>query len=215
MKKVIILIAMLFCVAASATAETIAGKVVVGGSLAGGITYPEFSSDYGYTSDLAVMSAAGVTLGYCANDFIMFLGGIEYADKYFGANNFDDWVRYEYTVIDFKAGLRFIYLVEVGGFYGDLGLFYGKPTGDVKWESYQRGNSNTGKLDNSYVNDDYGMILGVGYIYLVNEQIWLDLGLRYEQGFSKIIGWSTASSSMSIKSRSLSLNVGVSYALSL
>ncbi len=210
MKRIILSIAMLFCVATAVFAETMAGKVVVGGNVGGGITYAQTSSPYKWEGGVDLIYGANVALGYGVNDSIVLFGGLEYAEKNFDIDRGSEWISYSYNVIDFLAGVRFIYLGEIGGFYGDLGFFYGTPLGDVKWEYPNNDYGPTsGTVPDANVNNDYGMIFGVGYLYLITEQTWLDFGLRMEEGFSNIIDYTY----VNIKSRSLTLNIGVSRAI--
>jgi hypothetical protein len=86
--------------------------------------------------------------------------------------------------------------------YADFGGYYGFRIGNMKWKS--GGQSDT--LSKSDTNDDYGVLLGFGYLIPMEENSCIDIGLKSKY----CIPWSVDTPGYKA-SNGLSLTINVGY----
>jgi hypothetical protein len=66
--------------------------------------------------------------------------------------------------------------------------------------------SGSGTVDKKYTNDDYGLLIGIGFLISVGDNSTIDLGFRSKWGFPYVVD----AGNMQIKSSTLELTVGFS-----
>jgi hypothetical protein len=183
-------------------AQSVAGKVIFEGFGTIGMSYPGGDIPSGFEAEIDMSYSFGVTAGFGVMDSLLVFGGAEYAAKPLKISSSAFDVTYVYNFIDFTAGIRYY----LNGLYGDLGFFYGMTQGDVK---VLLDDEDTGNLPDEYINNDYGILLGAGYILQINEQVGIDLGLRVKYGFAKVYEFST----QNLTTSTYDLKIGATYSL--
>lgn len=209
MKKTMIAFAVLFAFAATAAhAESVKGKASAEAYGGFGFTYAGGSIPSGASVETSTAYNVGILGSYGFADTVSFIGGFEYSSKplvvkYEGGEK--DTFQLKYANI--LAGVRFFI---TDGFYGEGGFFYGIKAGDqkAKWEADgDSGTVNISDIDSAKVNNDFGLFLGLGYIFAINNNVAIDLGLRVEGGLVKTYEYEDTK----IQTRDIMLNLGAQY----
>jgi opacity protein-like surface antigen len=213
MKKLVVAMAIIL-VAGSAYAQSVKGKTMLGFQGDFGFSSTSGKVPTGYDTGSAASYAIGAKFGYGVTDGSMLMMGVGYAYRalpltfsYYGASG-DLTFKQSYIDIDLEWRILFTYL------YLDLGMYYGIRAGDMKYSATGdvasvMGSSGTIKSGNGItLSNDYGLILGIGHLFAINENVAIDLEGKYRMGFAKVYKVDGGSE---LSNDALLLSLGVNY----
>lgn len=222
MKKLLVAVGIL-CIAFTAFAqeESLAGKSIISGQFGLGFTYPGGKVPSDYSADTGTCYSFGVQYLYGLTDTGMIFGGLDYAYKPLVLKCEGDLYGYSYSITDkYNAAyydINFGYRMYMGSLFVDLGGYYGIMSGDMK-NKWSGDTSGSETVESKYTNNDYGIILGIGYNIAINEKVSIDLGARIKGGLSNVYDIDETDEegsqfTMQLKNRTVSAQIGVNYAL--
>ena len=212
MRKKVLGMALVFVIGtAAAQAQSLAGKGSIEGFGGIGMTYLGGTLAAGESGETATSYSFGALGAYGVSDSVQLFGGAAYAYRPLALSASDadssEDVTLKYTYIDLLFGARFF----ISSFYFEAGAYYGIIAGDPEFEAKAAGMTFTGKIKDlgSSTANDYGLVLGLGYLFVVNEKVSLDLGLRAKGGLSDVYKDEVDK----IRSRDIAINAGLVYNL--
>jgi hypothetical protein len=166
--------------------------------------YPE-----GYTSDPALNGYFGLSAGYGFADDFMFIAGAGYERNTLKLSFKDTAGSNSYSIVQqyalFKGSLRFF---PVHRTYLEAGAYYGLKLGEPSYKySGSSANSNT-RYPGRETSNDYGFVIGAGYVYSFGDKISLDLGVSLMYGLADVY---RDNSGFKLQTVSTSFKAGVMY----
>jgi opacity protein-like surface antigen len=194
MKRLVVVLAV-FMLAGSAAfaAPDVNGKMMLGVNGDYGLNFIGGSLPEGSSSGAAITYGLGAKAGYGITSWGMVYGGLEYQYRNLKMENTGGGSNeLEQKYIDMLASFRFFF----SSMYADTGLFYGIRVGDMT--------NNGDSFPKSYTKNDFGLLLGLGFLIPIGESMKIDLGLKFKVGIANAVDAPGAQ----IKSRTAALTAG-------
>lgn len=186
--------------------------VFLGADAAVGSSWPKGTFPKGYTADPSLSGTMGLSAGYGFADHWMILAGAGYVHNTLKLSDSNGSSRETYSIIQqyalFNGALRFSPVRQT---YIEAGAYYG-----LKIAGSYKSSGNAGAIakhdQGRETSNDFGMLIGAGYVYPFGEKISLDLGVRLMYGFADVY---RDNSGFKLQTVSTSLKAGVMYRTSL
>jgi hypothetical protein len=213
MKKSIVALA-LVCTAGSAYAQDVKGKMILGVNADLGASYTTGDVESGYSSETDFAYSLGLWFGYGIRDSGMIIAGVEYAYKPLFLKYSYNGISGNYTLkqsyLDIDLAYRILLLSPV---YFDLGSYYGVRIGDMKYKG-TGGLSGSGTIkdgkNGDKLSNDFGLLLGAGYLLAFNDKVNFDFGIKIKYGFLDVYQDNTVTKLRNVTG---AITLGANYSL--
>jgi hypothetical protein len=202
-KSVAVIAVMLFLSGSAVFAGVEAkGKTMVSVNGDYGFTYPGGSASSAYSADIGTNYGFGAKVGYGIFAKGIVYCGLEYQSKELGLKGDlfgDTWdEKYTQKYVDISGAYRFLF----GSMYADLGLYYGVRLGKMKWKA--TGDITGSETSSSNTHNDFGMLMGIGFLIPVGDSAGIDIGLKIKGGLVDVY----SDDAVKIRNRTVALTAG-------